>query len=290
MWINKKYRLNSATSKSDVNVDEYDKINLESKMDLLPVGEINKVINSGEQFNEERNESSKYRLTGTINSLFNNALFNSTGDNSWNTFNAITYRDGSFPPDSVTSSDESDLTYLESVTTHLKERNGWYGYNDLSEGSAVLCGWTEMEPNNKLFSLSPISETKNWDFTITYPAARKSQEGDLTYRGLLIIGLEPSKIGNRDMVNITTPVKHGLSQGESVRLKGLSDKNGVYEVIRVGKNNGDDKEYNFSVELDVTVTLGSDPRMVRIYRGRESEYYYRIFRPINDRSQIIYKT
>ena len=281
MWTNRKYRLNSATSKTDVNVDEYGKINLESKSDLLPIGEVNKIVNSGEQFNKERSEGTKYRLTGTINSIFNNALFNSTDDGSWKMFNRIVYRDGSFPPNSVTSTDEEDLTFTEAIAANLKERNGWYGYNDLSEGSAVLCGWKEMEPNSKLFTLTPVSETKNWDFTITYPASRKSVEGDLTYKGLLIVGLMQSKIGNRDMVNITTPVKHGLSQGESVRLKGLSDKNGVYEVIRVGKDNGDDKEYNFSVELDTTVTLGGNPRMVRIYRGRESEYYYRIFKMIN---------
>lgn len=280
MTYNRKYRLNSATSQKDVNVDEYDKVNLKSKVNLLPVGEVGKVINSGEQFNTERNNSTKYRLTGSINSLFNNALFNSTGKGSWEMFNDIEYRDGSFPPNSVTASDENDLTYAESIETHLKERNGWYGYNDLSSDTVRLCGWTEMEPNSKLFSLSPVSETKNWEFTITYPSTQKSVEGDLTYQGLLIIGMIESKVGRRDMMTISTPVKHGLSQGESVQLSGLSDKNGVYKVMRVGKDNGDDKEYNFSIELDTSVTLTGNARMSRIYRGRKSEYYYRMFNTI----------
>ena len=107
--MDNKYRLNSANSQEAVNEDSYGKIELQSKTHILPIGDVEKIINVGDQFNKERQESPYYRLTGTINTLFNNVLFNISEENSWGMFNDDLFRDGTFPPDSVSENDEEDI-------------------------------------------------------------------------------------------------------------------------------------------------------------------------------------
>ena len=102
----------------------------------------------------------------------------------------------------------------------------------------------------------------------------------------MIISVDQTVIGGRNVITLTTPVKHGLSQGDNVKLKNLSSSNGEYSVIRVGKDNGDMKEYCFSVDISEVVTLSNDgkvARMVRVVSGRPSTYYMRVFRKIKVR-------
>ena len=51
-------RLGVETSKNSVNTDFFTKILLDGKERVLPIGEVNKVLNIGEQFNKERQKSS----------------------------------------------------------------------------------------------------------------------------------------------------------------------------------------------------------------------------------------
>jgi len=289
-----KIRLNSASSQESVNEDSFLKLQLESDTNILPVGEINNVINVGEQFNKERQASPYYRLTGTFNTLFNNVLFNTTETNSWQTFYGARFRDVTFPPNAEQTSqlnrDEGDLTYKESIDKFLKEDNGWFGYNDPDPDNESLCVFTDMEPNRNLFSMSPKNGIKNWEVTVTYPVKVGNFPGDIFHplvaNGLLLVNVEVSIIGDRNMLTFTTPVKHGLSDGDTVRLTNLSSNSGSYTVIRVGKDNGDLKEYTFSVDISSTVTLvnsGNPARMTRIVGNRTSIYYIRRFRKVSVR-------
>jgi len=119
-----KHRLNKSSSQRSVNVDGYSKISLSSNYNLLPIGEVNKIINSAEQFNEERRNSNLYRLSGSISPLFTNVLFNTSGESSWKSFNNNLFRDRTFPPDGISLDDEEDFTYLEAIEAHLKEDDG----------------------------------------------------------------------------------------------------------------------------------------------------------------------
>lgn len=283
---NLKHRLNRESSQIDVNVDGFTKIKLESNSNLLPIGDVEKVINSAEQFNKERSESPYYRLSGSINPLFTNVLFNNTGVSSWASFNEIIFRDRTFPSNGTTALDDEDLTYTESIDYHLKEKNGWLGYKnpDISKGN--VCTWFDMEPNRTKFSLSTENGIKNWELSVTYPIESESKSGDLTYNGLLIINSKITIIGGRNMLTYTTPVKHGLSQGESVRLKfseSADVNDGIYTVIRLGDDNGDNKEYHFTVDISTTAIIGSNSRMTRMYNGMPSIYYFRKFKKIKVR-------
>ena len=282
--MDNKYRLNSANSQEAVNEDSYGKIELQSKTHILPIGDVEKIINVGDQFNKERQESPYYRLTGTINSLFNNVLFNISEENSWEMFNDDLFRDGTFPPDSVSENDEEDFTYMESIAHHLQETQGWFGYQNPSNVANSVCAFTDMKPGRDLFTLTPKNGIKNWELTITYPAASESINGDITYNGLLIVDSFDTVIGGRNMVTFATPVKHGLIQGEKVNIVGLSSNNGDYTVIRLGKDNGDLKDYYFTVEISDAITLSINPRMKRIFNGEKSIYYFRKFKKIKVKS------
>jgi len=298
----KKFRLNSASSQLAANEDIFDKINIELKSNPIPVGETNKVINLGEQFNQERQNSKLYRLTGTFNTLFTNVLFNTTGANSWTSFNSTIFRDGTFPPAAIISlNDVEDLTYKEAVSKYLKEENGWFGYYNPDPSQTTLCTWVDMEPRRELFSMAPRSGIKNWEVTITYPSPLGNRVGDYNHPivkdgGLLLIDVSISIIGNRSMLTFATPVKHNLVQGDSIKLKGLrlasnsgalSPYNGEYSVIRLGKDNGDDMNYYFSVDIGELVSIDTNSRMTRLVNGNPSEYYFRVFKKINTKVGVI---
>jgi len=274
-----KIRLNKNSSKNSVNKDEFIKLDLKNNTKILPVEPINEIIDLNEQFNKERQNSKYYRISGVINSLFTNVLFNVSGDKSWAAFNNPLFRDRTFPPNKLLT-DSEDLTYKESINKHLKNKNGWFGYINPIIGDGNLCGWVDMEPARNKFSLSTQNGLKNWDLTITYPASNESINGDITYNGLLIVSHKLTIIGNRSSTTFGTPVKHGLSQGEKVRLTGIEGNNGIYTVIRTGEDNGDNKEYYFSVAISEKLLKVNGPRMIRIYNGSESQYYFRKFKKI----------
>ena len=55
------YRLKENESKADVNEDASLQIGFTGEKRLLPVGEINHVVDVGEEFNKERNSNFIYR-------------------------------------------------------------------------------------------------------------------------------------------------------------------------------------------------------------------------------------
>lgn len=285
-----KRRLNKTSYQGAVNVDSYSKINLSSRLNILPIGEINKVINVGEQFDDERQSSPYYRLTGSIKPLFTNILFNNDSNNGWKVFNNPFLRDKDFPLNGVNADDPNDLTYAESIDMHLDEVNSWYGYLEPLSTRGTICSWVDMEPNRTLFNLSPVNYTKNWELTVTYPSGNVSNDGsDIInngVNGILLLSTNSILVGGRESIMFSTPIKHGLSQGETVRIKGAFINNAVisnmdFEVIKIGQENGDNEEYYFTIQTDLDLTVKNTSRMSRLYSGNESEYYFRRFTKIN---------
>jgi hypothetical protein len=285
-----KRRLNKESHQKAVNVDNFNKIQLESNSNILPVGDVSNTVNVADQFNKERQASSYYRITGAICPMFTNVLFNSKGvTSSWFALNGDLFRDGTFPPNGVNIDEEEDLTYNESIARHLKERDGWYGYLDPDLSKDSICKWIDMEPNRELFNLSSVA--KNWELVITYPIKEDVPTTDnMTRRGVQIISSEPIVIGGRNMTLFSTPIKHGLSTGDSVKLKNFENSSNenvadaIYKVVKVGKSNGDYPEYYFSVDIPTIMVVTPTSRMARFYNGKESSYYYRKFGKIKTRT------
>lgn len=280
-----KHLLKQGKSKRDVNQDDFSKIQINGTEKLLPMGDINEIVDVAERFNLERQSSKFYRINGTINSIFTNVLFNTTGLNSWASFMENKFRDMSYPPDAIDLDQEEDLTYKQAIEQHLTNVNGWYGYYDPNIASFNPCAFTDMEPNRNLFSLSPSNNIKNWELVITYPY--ESVSGFTTNNGLIIVDKKSVSISGREMTAFGIPVKHNLTQGSQVRISGLSpiNYNGLYTIVRLGLDNGDHKNYYFCVDIPpVLFSLTSNPRMVRVFNGKDSIYYHRKFKKIKMRS------
>lgn len=282
--MREKHLLKKEKSKRDVNQDDYSKIQINSNEKLLPVGDINKIVDVAERFNIERQTSSFYRISGTINSLFTNVLFNTSGNNSWASFMTNKFRDMSYPPDTIDLDQEEDLTYKEAIDNHLTEVDGWYGYYEPNIVSFNPCTFTDMEPNRNLFSLTPSNNIKNWEIVVTYPY--ESATGFTTNGGIFIVDKKIVNISGRQMTAFGVPVKHNLTQGSQIKITGLNPiiNDGVYTVIRVGLDNGDHKLYYFCLDINPTIfSLGLNPRMKRIFNGKESIYYHRKLKKIKMR-------
>ena len=73
-----KYKLRESSSKDDINQDTFLQVGFDGERKLIPVGEMNHVVDVGAEFDKERNKSKLYRLQGTVCPLFSNPLMNVT--------------------------------------------------------------------------------------------------------------------------------------------------------------------------------------------------------------------
>jgi hypothetical protein len=154
-----------------------------------------------------------------------------------------------------------------------------------------------MEPTRERFSFVPdikpfsgiISPIRNWEVIITYPST-SDKTHEMVIGGLLIVDSKPVISSTRTMVAFGMACKHNLTIGDSVRISGTSSYDGIHEVIRVGLDNGDLKEYYFVIDLPPTGTINGTSRMARIFGGKESEYYFRVFKKVKTKNSPMIET
>ncbi len=284
---NVKHILNGYTSKEAVNGDVLLNIQVNSNERLLPPDELNRVVDIGRQFNKERQNSSFYRISGKINPLVTNVLFNTTGvKDCWEIFSTPIFTANKLDDDNPT------LSYAESIKKHLKEIDGWWGYSDPILNNIGLCKYYDMEPTRNRFSFVPdITNVpnklvKNWELTITYPYTSDTTNY-LIKNGILIVDKKAVFVGGKEMTAFAVPIQHNLLSGSIVRISG-TDFDGDYEVKRVGLDNGDYKEYYFCIDiLEDTINIDIESRMSKVYKDFVCEYYIRKFKKVKTRSTTV---
>tara|TARA_R110000803_G_scaffold74903_3_gene139035 strand:+ start:15477 stop:17264 length:1788 start_codon:yes stop_codon:yes gene_type:complete len=295
-----KYKLRENLTKDDINQDTFLQVGFNSERKLLPVGEINHIVDVGVEFNKERNKSSLYRLQGTVSPLFSNPLMNVTtkpiittsslSDSTPNVGNGLDVFNLNFFTKDQTSSSVSpatfanpiggvDLTYQQSLNTYLDEKEGWFGFSNPDITKSGFCEFTDIEPSRDRFDLNS-SIDKNWELTVTYPYA--SDSGHTVVKGgLLITSAAAVTVGGKTMVALGTSTQHGLENGDRVRLTGMtSTYNGDHTVKRLGLDNGDYLNNYFVIDI-IPVTTGiinSSARMKKLVSGEPSTYYLRKFK------------
>lgn len=269
--------LDSQRGQNRNDKDGFVDLQLTNKNKVLTKTDIKEIVNAADQFNKERQNSSCYRILGTINPTISNPLFDLTGDKSWSTFNENFLRDDSYPPDGV-----PDINYYESLDEHLDEDDGWFGYtNPDITAETNTCQFVFMTPSRDEFTFNTLDTEKNWDLTVTYPVS--GYTGYMTDGGLLIVDDTEVNIGGRGLTAFATSVEHNLSQGDEVTITGLtpSSLDGSYRVERRGLNDGQLKTHYFAVNIDhSSLSSSSGARMKRVVSGFISDYYYRIFKKI----------
>jgi len=311
-------RLNKVTSKLSVNLDTSVNLTLESEHKIFPTGEINHIVNEVEQFDKERNESKKYRLIATIDPLISNVLFNINSDQvpkdfglppgatdlndktnsyGWQIFTNNIFKQDILKTQAANDSQpisvnpllgREDFTFEQSVKKHLKEINGWFGFFDPDETKAGDCAFYDLEPTRYRFEFNN-NINKNWDIVITYPATHDSTHY-LVSNGLLVTTMVIRNLGGRKLVCLGTAVPHNLTTDDEVKLTNMpvSELNGVFSVLSVGLDNGDDKKNFFTIAVDATIPsiaslMGiafNGGRLKRLYYGHEVTYYLRKFRKV----------
>jgi len=291
-----KYVLKSERSKGDVNVNNYVRVDISDDRRDIPLSDINKVLNVGEQFNKERQDSKSYRLTFTLSPLFSNVLYNMRGNKNLGTFgdsiipkngNALeTLNDPIFleNPYDGDFTGEIEFNFKESLNYHLKEIDGWFGFYDPDLTKSVLCEYYDLEPTRARFDLNS-NVKKNWDVTITYPYDSYDSHV-IVNGGLLITEAEIVNVGSVPMVALGTSTYHGLNNGDKVRLSNMPNQNynGDFTVTKLGLDNGDYKNIYFVINIDPsTVPTGinfSNGRVKRLVNNQESDYYVRKFKKL----------
>lgn len=287
-----KQRLNINKSKNSVNTDSLIKINMSTNERLLPTNNINKIVNISERFNYERQNCSFYRIIGTLNPTISNCLFNLDDSIMLNKFtyagfNNLEFLDSSYPKDNDVI-DATDKTYPKAINSHLKEYNGWFGYNEPDKTKPILCNFYDMEPKRERFSFIPDIKPfhsndnkplKNWELTITYPKTMDKTH-PIVKNGLLIIDILPTIVSNREMTAFGLPCNHNLKIGDIVRITGTNGYNGDSVVVKLGLDNGDLKTHYFVLDLPFIGSINQNSKMKKVVNGVESEYYFRKFRKI----------
>lgn len=279
---------------------------LEQDNRILPLGEMDVVVNEFQQFTRERNESTCYRLSGVLRGVFTNILFNVTGDKSYQTILSLSANTGEFNP---------NFTIFQNFGYKdiLLERDGWFFYRENTAGTRKGCVdiYLRPVPNDFYFLPRAISgltmldingnPRQNWYFKITYPKYTACTSiffqspfvvgplGQVNLcQGLHIQNISGGTLNGRSATYIETQIKHGLLYGDQIILRPLpTNTNGeIYNVI--GINN----DYSFWIDFyDINIptniignsTITNDPlRFKRIFQGVESQYMVRTFEKITD--------
>lgn len=306
----KKIKLKKSTSKSDVNVNTFTNVNFVGNNKELPPGEINKVIDVGEQFNLERKKCTDYRFIFTITPVFSNPLYNPSGkdekyaingdsatagiNNGLNIFDNILFKTKAYANPEFQYS-AVDLNYSESVGEFLIERDGWFGFNNPDITTTGVTKFFDIEPSRARFDLNS-NISKKWDICITYPYSI-DKEHHLVKDGLLIVNIDISVVaGGKKMIGLGTATNHGLTNNDTIEIDGLAfpELNGKHRVVRLGLNNGDYKQNYFVLDINpdniptIQSQITNGGRVKKILNGYPSDYYLRKFRKIEDNDYSIY--
>ena len=270
-------------TKSQLDVDETQdlSISLDSKYKHIDEDVISKIISTNAQFEKERQESGIYRFYGNIKSLVSNVLFN---DNL-----KIYQRDGETLTEKTKSS-------------NIIERDGWLGYIDNDEDTAQtyeksndkindnkssLCEFIPFSPGYNRLKFDDPDGLPNYIIKVTYPYKKEDinfiDDVSLTGDGINIIDSE--MIESNGYTSFNTVISHGLSVGDIVKLKSSNnDKDGEYQVVGLGDNNGNGKSRFFILDIPYVESNVSKTKTTfkRIVNGVESEYYVRKFKRLSD--------
>lgn len=303
-----RYRRRSTESQTSVDTDTLLKIQLDGDRKLIPNNDINKPVSLTDIFKTERQKSTTYRLILTIKPIMSNPLFNKaiTVDQIYHPYGWDVFAQDRFRIDPLAQfvnpttgylNDQLDVivyhpeyTFDESYAEFLKEKDGWFGYYDPSLITTGLCEYHYLEPKPRRFSFSNDVENdnyNNWDITITYPYSSDTTHY-LVNGGIKITNIISGDLSGRILTTFQSPVKHNLTQGDYIQIYNMTDNqyNGRYRVLRIGDDNGNDKDYLFSIYLlfsNVIPTLQNDidnVRFKKLINGIPSDYSVRLFKKI----------
>jgi hypothetical protein len=275
-------------------------VKLENDETLLRQGDKDIVLNLADLFNEERNKSINYKIYGKIKMVFRNMYSGYTqyqpllrnlylsGDGTGSDIGFVPYNEFAFLRNDVvrektTPKSGSTLGYqtsAPSITLDTGTPVGRYtGHTTMSSLDAPYKNW------NLYLSYVDSHDT---GFTMNYTLSGDTN-GDKTYSFKSKDGIPFRVESNDNYYTLTSPVEHGILQGEhiilsgSTMLSGLSINNKIFYVDSVGNEIYNSEKYVINLlksELTfghtlsgVTFVLGKRCIDVNDITGTTSTYY-----------------
>ena len=278
----KKY---SQADDQDLNL----KLDLDTSESLLRVGEKDIVLDIAQLFDKERNDSVKYKIYGKLNMVFRNMYSGSTGypylaDKMYYLGDGTTTFDGWLPYD--------EFAFLRKDV--LRELNSPSSGTNLTNFTPIFSktGFTghTSEP------ITPITAPyQNWNLYLSYVYG-----SDLTFPMSYTLsggtdvnftsgdGIPFRVVDNGKNYILTSPVPHGISQGEYILLSGgtttyTNYTGSTYYVNGVGNEIYDSKNYVINLSKSqfktgctisgTTIILGKRVLDIKNITGSTSQYY-----------------
>lgn len=283
-------------SKRYANADEEElsiKLNLETSESLLRVGDRDIILDIAKLYDDERNKSVNYKIFGKMNMIFRNMYSGNTeynylkerlylvGDGTNNDFTGfIPYDEFAFLRRDL----YRQTTTIPTGTTLGGEYNPAISHVGSTEHTTITAMSAPYQNWNIYLSYAYTGDTK-------YPM-KYSLSGGTTYEFMSGDGIPFRVTGNTKTFTLTSPVPHGLKDGEYVVIN-----NKPYYVNSVGNEIFDSENYviilnksqfkNTELLTDGTVVFGRRCLDRNNVAGSTSTYYVRKHKTLSDVADYI---
>jgi len=248
---NKRILLPSKKYKKADSEDLTIRVDLEKEEQLLREGDRTIILDIAELFNKERNESTKYKIYGKTNMIFRNLY---SGTTTYDALKNTLYDLG----DGIDADWTGHLPYNEFAFIRTDT------YREVSSPTGTTIG--EFSPNIEVVGTTDHttiteldSASWNWNFFVsyvyehdeTYPM-RYTLSGGTIYNFTASNGVpfRVHEVGN--YYQLTSPLKHNMSQGEYVILSGDTltsgtDSDRIFSISSVGNEKFDSENYVINI-------------------------------------------
>ncbi len=210
------------------------------------------------------------------------------------------------------------LTFDEAVTKHMKEKDGWFGFDNVgfidipnaTDGTVPVnrvmnnnkaCEFIDMYPDRSLFSFVPKVNKyrkrteRNWDYCITYPFMSDVDKfneimGCGTKNAIMANIITGKTANGHELVVFKTMIKHNLHYGDCIRLFHGSSQKDIY-ISGIGDESGNDEEHCFKIYLNEIPEVDLSQAHVFVKKLSNSsgcKYYFRKFKKLKaeDNSEL----
>jgi hypothetical protein len=265
------------------------KIGLENNQNLLRENDKNIILDISKQFDKERNESNLYKIYGKVKMIFRNLYSGVTeyrylkdrlyllGDGTTNDYTGyIPYNEFAFLRNDVLRQINSPITgdTITDFTQNISTTTGTTGHTIITEMSAPYQNW------NVYLSYVYSGDTEYpMKYTLTGDTVYDFNSGD---------GI-PFRVEMNDSYYIlTSPVEHGMNEGEYVILSGgtltnlIPESDRIFYIDSIGNQvyrserfviNILKSQFSSGTTIDGTVLIGKRCLDNKNISGTTSQYY-----------------
>ncbi len=264
----------SSNTEMQINVD------LKGGRKNIIESEINEILNLEDQFNKERQNSTKFRLAGKITNIFNNTI---SGQTNYNPF-------------------KNSLFYVNALNS-VSNNSPWQGYPQFDEFTFYRTRGIE----GHVPFINKSATTYNWGVYVSYPYRNKTDqylkhkviyESGTSVNNFVVTDGIPYYIKNRtyngkNLITFYCGFKHNLSEGDWIETKFEIQGKKYFEVYSLGDDSyGNDGtvfsifNYGYQDPLFGDFATGNVKRIIDINNKSEttSSYYVKVHKILTENS------